>query len=128
MLNMAGVGNRVEIIIGVASDMLPEVAKKVPHADLIFEDHGKQCYTPDLKLMESLGMVVPGTWVVADNVVHPGAPGFLEHLVPENGYASTELLEAAFEYEEPWREGDVGAREDAISLSKFVGLPKGQEV
>jgi catechol O-methyltransferase len=123
MLDMAGVGNRVEIIVGIAKDVLPQVAKKVPRADLVFEDHLKQSYAPDLKQMEALGMVVPGTWVVADNVVHPGAPGFLEHVIPANGYESTELLKAKFEYEEPWREGDVGAQEDAISLSKFVGLP-----
>lgn len=110
-------------MVGLASEMLPAVSKKVPKADLIFEDHAKQCYAPDLVKMEALGMVQPGSWVVADNVVHPGAPGFLEHLVPSNGYESTELLAAAFEYEEPWREGDPGRRDDAISLSKFTGLP-----
>jgi catechol O-methyltransferase/protein arginine N-methyltransferase 5 len=70
--------------------------------------------------------VRPGTWVVADNVVYPGAPGFLEHLVPSNGY-DTQLLEAAFEYEERWRPDWDGPHRDALSLSKFSGIPAPEE-
>ena len=36
-------------------------------------DHFKECYEPDLKAMEALGLIRKGTVVVADNVVYPGA-------------------------------------------------------
>jgi len=121
---MAGVGDRVQILVGLASAKLPEGAKLMPQADLIFLDHAKPCYTPDLQQMEALGMVVPGSWVVADNVIHPGAPGFLEHVVPANGYSRTVLLEATFEYEEPWRINGGGPKADALSLSEFTGHPE----
>jgi predicted O-methyltransferase YrrM len=32
-------------------------------------DHFKECYEPDLKAMEALGLIRKGTVVVADNVV-----------------------------------------------------------
>ena len=40
----------------------------------------RQLYLADLERMERAGVVGPGTVVAADNVVYPGAPGFLEHV------------------------------------------------
>ena len=37
-------------------------------------------YLSDLQLMEKLGVVTKGTLVAADNVIYPGAPGFLEYV------------------------------------------------
>jgi len=129
---MAGLGGKVSIVEGFAGNRIPEVAAAALGAGgggppgIIFEDHAKQCYTPDLLAMEAARLVVPGTWVVADNVVYPGAPGFLEHLVPANGY-DTQLLDADFEYEEIWRQDWAGPHRDAISLSKFSGVPPAEE-
>lgn len=39
-----------------------------------------QCYLPDLLAMERLGLVAPGTLVLADNVLVPGAPDYLQHV------------------------------------------------
>lgn len=39
-----------------------------------------QCYLPDLITLEHLGLVMPGTLVLADNVLVPGAPDYLQHV------------------------------------------------
>jgi predicted O-methyltransferase YrrM len=39
----------------------------------MFLDHCKDCYLPDLRAAERLGLVTAGTVVMADNVVYPGA-------------------------------------------------------
>lgn len=48
--------------------------------DLVFLDHYKPLYTTDLKLLESLGLVGPGTTLVADNVLKPGNPPYLAYV------------------------------------------------
>ncbi len=48
------------------------VAGKV---DVVFLDHWKDAYLPDLKLLEELKLFHPGSVVIADNTDIPGAPG-----------------------------------------------------
>jgi predicted O-methyltransferase YrrM len=43
--------------------------------DVVFLDHSKRDYLPDLQRLEQLGLVAPRTTVLADNVLYPGAPG-----------------------------------------------------
>ena len=47
-----------------------------------------QCYLPDLVAMERLGLVAPGSLVLADNVLIPGAPDFLAHVGAATGPGS----------------------------------------
>ena len=47
------------------------------------------------KLMEAAGLVGDGTVIVADNVIYPGAPDFLEYVDTSRGRYKTTLLEAA---------------------------------
>ncbi len=54
---------------------------------------------PAPKAAESLQLVGPGTVVVADNVLYPGAPGFLEYL-DASGHYSTTLAMARYEYDQ----------------------------
>lgn len=65
--------------------------------------------------MEDNGLVVPGTVVVADNVVYPGAPDFMQH-VREEGQYRTQLYEARYEYDQPWNP-DWEPKMDAMSVS-----------
>jgi predicted O-methyltransferase YrrM len=41
--------------------------------DVVFLDHSKNDYLPDLQRLEQLGLVRQGTTVMADNVVYPGS-------------------------------------------------------
>jgi predicted O-methyltransferase YrrM len=71
--------------------------------------------------MEELGLLRKGTVVVADNVVYPGAPGYLEYVDTANGRYTTELLPAAFEYEQKWKSDWDGPKADALSVSIYNG-------
>lgn len=70
---------------------------KMPQFDVVFMDHAKECYLPDLKKLESvrlkdlvsseiveITLLKPSAKLIADNVVFPGAPGFLEYLRESN--------------------------------------------
>jgi catechol O-methyltransferase len=52
----------------------------LPHIDLLFLDHYKPAYLPDLKLCERLGLVTPGSVLAADNVIKPGNPPYLAYV------------------------------------------------
>ena len=109
----AGLSDRVRFFVGLASDEISNVAKTIGRADLVFLDHCKECYAPDLGRMEAAGLVAKGTVVVADNVVFPGAPGYLDK-VAAPAYA-TVLKPAPYEavgWETRWKEVD-----DAMSVS-----------
>jgi predicted O-methyltransferase YrrM len=109
----AGLSDRVRFFVGLAADEIPGVAKAIGRADLVFLDHCKECYAPDLERMEAAGLVAKGTVVVADNVVFPGAPGYLDK-VAAPAYA-TVLRPAPYEavgWETRWKEVD-----DAMSIS-----------
>lgn len=64
--------------------------------------------------MEKLKVVRKGTVIAADNVVYPGAPGYLEY-VGGPGY-KTNMVKAKFEYDQNWRQGWT-PKEDALSFS-----------
>ena len=92
MILCAGVSDRVQILQGAGSERIPDVVKLIGRgtaADMIFLDHCKECYLPDLRAMEDAGLIAAGTVVVADNVVYPGAPGFLEYVDTARGAYKT---------------------------------------
>lgn len=120
----AGVSDRVQILQGAGRERIPDVVGLIgagTPADMIFLDHCKECYLPDLRAMEEAGLVGAGTVVVADNVVYPGAPGFLEYVDTAGGRYTTELFDAAFEYDQVWKK-DWTPQKDALSFSTCVGL------
>lgn len=115
IIDRAGLASSVTVIVGKGEDASPEVLKRLQNApaDLIFLDHCKECYAPDLERFERAGIVAPGTVVVADNVRFPGAPGYLEK-VSKPDY-STVLRDAPYEsvgWETKWKVVD-----DAMSVS-----------
>lgn len=69
LVDLAGLRDVVQVEIGASSSSLRRLAadgtlKKI---DLLFLDHVKPLYTPDLKLCEELGLVGPGSVLAADN-------------------------------------------------------------
>ena len=112
---------------GLAAEALPEAARRLgpAGADLVFLDHYKECYLPDLRRMEDMGLLAPGATLVADNVLVPGAPDYLAYVATGAGRYETRLLDAPFEYTQPWREG-AGAQpppRDALSVSRRLPPP-----
>jgi catechol O-methyltransferase len=120
VLELAGVpSGRVDILVGLAADALPEAARRLgaSGADFVFLDHCKPCYLPDTQAMERLGLLRAGSVLAADNVVYPGAPDFLAWVDSAAGRYATRLLPAPFEYEQVWKEGWEEDKQDALSVS-----------
>ena len=119
LIDFAGVSDVVTVLQGSGADRVPDVVaivgKNTP-ADFVFFDHCKQCYLPDLVLFENAGLIDTGTVVVADNVVYPGAPDFLDYVDTSRGRYRTELLDAKFEYDQVWNK-DWESQRDALSFS-----------
>lgn len=87
LIQLAELDDIVEIHVGPCRDSLQKLRQShaVGVVDMFFIDHAKVEYVNDLKLCEELGLVGPGTTVIADNVISPGAPGYLEYVRSSTG-------------------------------------------
>jgi catechol O-methyltransferase len=86
LVDLAGLSDYVKVIVGSAEDSFTRLKKEgvLTHIDLLFLDHLKELYGPDLRLAEELALVGKGTVLCADNVIWPGAPGYLEYVRSSN--------------------------------------------
>lgn len=82
MVDFAGLQDRVSVLLGASQDIIPQLKKKhgVDTLDMVFIDHWKDRYLPDLLLLEECGLLRKGTVLLADNVIFPGAPDFLAYV------------------------------------------------
>ncbi len=92
ILDHAGVGGRVTVVVGTLGDAGKTVeALRTTHGlrpgsiDLVFVDHDKGAYLPDLQLILREGWLRPGALVVADNVKVPGAPEYHAYMTQNEG-------------------------------------------
>jgi catechol O-methyltransferase len=88
----AGVGDRLEVIVGTLGDGGRTLdALEADHGfapgslDFVFIDHDKSAYVPDLKRLLDRGWLHPGSVVVADNVKLPGVPEYRDLMRAEEG-------------------------------------------
>ncbi|RAL10957.1 O-methyltransferase, partial [Aspergillus homomorphus CBS 101889] len=79
LVEFAGLGDFVTILVGDARDSLAQLAGKAT-LDLLFLDHSGRLYLQDLLTVERLGLLVRGAHVVADNVWLPGAEPYAEFM------------------------------------------------
>ncbi|KAI2468764.1 S-adenosyl-L-methionine-dependent methyltransferase [Annulohypoxylon bovei var. microspora] len=82
LVDLAGLKDVVKVVVGPGSESLKRLSKEgiLKHIDLLFLDHFKPEYTPDLKTCEELGLVSKGSIYAADNVIKPGNPLYLEYV------------------------------------------------
>jgi hypothetical protein len=80
-------GPSVRIVEGISTKVLRSTALEdhdlalgLGPFDFVFLDHDKDCYLKDLRLLEEKRLITQNCEVVADNVVFPGAPGYLEYV------------------------------------------------
>ncbi|KAF3351507.1 GPN-loop GTPase 2-like protein [Verticillium dahliae VDG2] len=80
MVELAGLSSIVEIHVGSADETLKRLHSSgvLESIDLLFLDHVKPAYLPDLKTCENLQLVRPGSVLAADNVIKPGNPPYLD--------------------------------------------------
>jgi catechol O-methyltransferase len=88
----AGVGHRLTVVVGTLGDCGATVELlESEHnfargsVDLIFIDHDKHAYLPDLQLIIERGWLHPGSVAVADNVKFPGAPKYRAYMKEAEG-------------------------------------------
>lgn len=82
LVDLAGLSDLVKVIVGPSEESIARLARsgQVEHIDLLFLDHYKPAYMPDLKLCEELGLVTKGSVMAADNVIKPGNPPYLKYV------------------------------------------------
>lgn len=87
----AGVDDRITCVVGMIGDggrtlrVLEEHGFAAGALDLLFLDHIKSAYLPDLHSITERGWLHPGSIVVADNVRIPGAPKYREYMRQQQG-------------------------------------------
>jgi catechol O-methyltransferase len=90
VLSHAGASDRVTVIHGSLGDGGTTIARLnqelTPGAlDLVFVDHAKDAYVPDLKRILEARWLHAGSVVVADNVGFPGAPEYKAFMAEQEG-------------------------------------------
>jgi catechol O-methyltransferase len=92
ILEHAGVGGRVSVVVGTLGDGGRTLAAlrdtygfRTRSVDLVFIDHDKAAYLPDLQRILQEGWLCPGALVVADNVKVPGAPEYRAYMAQNEG-------------------------------------------
>ena len=58
--------------------------------------------------------------MIADNVVYPGAPGYLEYVDTAAKRYETRLIDAMFEYDQVWKKDWKGTPKDASAFGATV--------
>lgn len=82
IIKIAGLQDRIVQIFGKASDKYTVLQDEynIEEIGLLFIDHWKYLYVPDLRVFETVGLVTLGTTLFADNVIMPGAPEYLDYV------------------------------------------------
>jgi catechol O-methyltransferase len=95
----AGVEKRITVVNDDTEKVIPRLRETyhVDSFDFIFIDHWKEVYLRDFKLLEASNLIQSGTVIVADNVIYPGAPDYLEYVRNNPNYKNT-FHEAKLEY------------------------------
>ncbi len=88
----AGVDARVTVVTGTLGDggdtlrrLREEHGFRQGSVDLVFIDHDKAAYLPDLQRIQEEGWLHPGSVVVADNILFPGAPEYRSYMRDHEG-------------------------------------------
>ncbi|XP_069785311.1 catechol O-methyltransferase A-like [Narcine bancroftii] len=113
IIGHAGVGDKVELLVGSSCDLISELREKyaVDKLDFVFLDHWKESYTRDAKLLETCDLLRKGSVLLADNVICPGAPDYLEYIRHHSRYQS-EYYPSHLEYT---------LAEDGLEKSVYLG-------
>ncbi|KAJ5692533.1 hypothetical protein N7462_001956 [Penicillium macrosclerotiorum] len=82
LVDLAGLGDVVRVLVGSSDELLAELIrdrKEIDHIEMLFVDHWQELYLPDLWLLEEMEAICPNkSLLVADNVIMPGAPKYME--------------------------------------------------
>lgn len=92
IIDPAGMTERVTVVVGTLGDggrTADHLADAAGYAggglDLVFLDHAKEAYLPDLRTIEERGWLHTRSVAVADNVRFPGAPDYRAYMGEHEG-------------------------------------------
>ncbi|KXJ90768.1 catechol O-methyltransferase [Microdochium bolleyi] len=134
LADLAGLRDIVQVVVGNSADSLRRLHRngELKQIDLLFLDHLKPAYTPDLKLCEELELVRPGSVYAADNVVKPGNPPYLKYVRStveqkkealaasnDNGPQGNPKLVYESRFVEGWEPSGVP---DALEITRCTGI------
>ena len=109
MVELAGLSDFVEFRQAKAEQAIPSLGAPF---DLVFIDHWKQLYLPDLLRLEQHALLRPGSVVVADNVGLFDASAYFAH-VRDSGRYDSRNVASTVEYRDELP--------DAVEISVFRG-------
>lgn len=102
----AGASRQVTFIVGTLGDggttmqQLVQLGFAQGCLDVVFLDHDKDAYLPDLERIVNAGWLKPGSVVVADNLRFPGAPKYKAYMDAQEGIRfRSEVHRAHVEYQ-----------------------------
>ncbi|XP_047546657.1 transmembrane O-methyltransferase isoform X2 [Lutra lutra] len=82
LIRLAGFDERtVELIVSSSEEVIPRLRTQylLNRADMVLLAHRPRCYLRDLQLLEAHALLPAGATVLADHVLFPGAPRFLQY-------------------------------------------------
>src|SRR5262249_24543417 len=90
VVDHAGARERVTIIPGYLGDGGAKIERLKSaigrgQLDVVFIDHAKEEYLPDLERILAAGWLHPGSVVMADNIRFPGAPEYQAYMTAQEG-------------------------------------------
>ncbi|XP_033631176.1 catechol O-methyltransferase-like [Asterias rubens] len=108
----ADVSEKIKIINKQSDEVIPSLQSdySVDTLDFVFIDHWKNLYVRDIQLLETHGLLRKGTVILADNVIYPGAPEYLEYVKGSEKY-DTEVIDSTL----------YSGREDGLAKSVYLG-------
>jgi len=101
VVDFAGLSDVVTFHQGAAADVIPGLQGPL---DLVFIDHWKDLYLPDLRRIEDCGLLQPGSVIIADNVTFFDTTDYLEY-VRNGGTYDSEYVESTLEYNDDLVDG-----------------------
>ena len=111
MASLAGVADRTRFLTGRSSERIDDLVEPF---DVIFLDHWKSLYRPDMEKILAPGLLRPTATVIADNV----GP-----LFGKNEYVP--WMQARPDFESEYQEAHIEYQdiEDAVLISRWTGTP-----
>lgn len=114
LVNHAGLSDKVSVIVGPSSAIIPNLKAEygINKLDFIFIDHLKTLYKPDMIRIIENDLLENGSVILADNVIYPGSPDYLE-FIRNNPQFKSVFFKSNLEY--------MPEIEDGLEKSIFIG-------
>jgi catechol O-methyltransferase len=116
MIHYAGTdkGDKTKVFVGTAQTHLTDIMQqeRIASFDFVFLDHTKAAYLSDLVFLLDNKLLSKRAVVVADNMVHPGSPDYLEYVTSKPELMKTEMYTAHLEY--------TTDREDGVAITTLL--------